>query len=507
MNDGRREAPAGPAVFVKTYGCQMNVRDSEEVLHRFVARGYRIARSEEEADVILLNTCSVRDLAEEKACGKMASLRARKRRNPGLVLGFLGCMAQRRGADLLNHFPEVDLVLGTQKLHEAMIQVERIRADRAGSDAGSPSEPLRILDVDAEAGSQSQVRDHLPSPRKASAFVSIMQGCNMRCAFCIVPITRGPERARPIDEITDEVRKLADQGVREVTLLGQIVNLYGRREFPIRGGRSPFVQLLERVCSVPGIARVRFTSPHPIGFRDDLIAALRDLPPLCEHVHLPAQSGSDRILRAMGRGYTRSRYLELVDRIRAAVPEATVTTDIIVGFPGEEEADFAQTRSLVETVGFDQAYIFRYSPRPGTGAAARADSITEAEKLRRNHELLALQDAVALQKAKQLIGQEVEILVEGESRKSPQRFQGRTRGNQLVLVRAEERWRGELLPVRIAETTGYTFYAEPVFAEESAERSPGFPTPPASCRQNRTRQPEAPRSPSVRGKAPGGQSS
>ncbi|VVM06117.1 tRNA-2-methylthio-N(6)-dimethylallyladenosine synthase [Methylacidimicrobium tartarophylax] len=460
----------------------MNVRDSEAVLHRFVTQGYRIARSEAEADVILLNTCSVRDLAEEKACGKMASLHARKRENPNLVLGFLGCMAQRRGGDLLHEFPEVDLVLGTQKLHEALTQVERIRAARAASLAGSPSAPLRVLEVEAEPGSQNQIREHLPSSRKASAFVSIMQGCNMRCAFCIVPVTRGPERARPMDEIVDEVQKLADQGTREVTLLGQIVNLYGRRELPTLHGRSPFVQLLEKVCSIPGIARVRFTSPHPIGFRDDLIGALRDLPPLCEHIHLPAQSGSDRILRAMGRGYSRSRYLELVDRIRAAVPGATLTTDLIVGFPGEEEADFAQTRSLVETVQFDQAFLFRYSPRPGTSAAARSDSIREEEKLRRHHELLALQDAVARQKATQLLGQEVEILIEGESRKSPHRFQGRTRGNHLVLVRAEERWRGELLPVRIVETTGFTFYAEPVLAEETEERSPGVPTPPAPAR-------------------------
>ncbi|WP_018291226.1 tRNA (N6-isopentenyl adenosine(37)-C2)-methylthiotransferase MiaB [Verrucomicrobium sp. 3C] len=482
MKDGWQRNPEAPAIFLRTYGCQMNVRDSEAVLHRFVAQGYRIARSEEEADVILLNTCSVRDLAEEKACGKMTSLRARKRENPSVVLGFLGCMAQRRGGELLNDFPEVDLVLGTQKLHKAMIQVERIRAARAAAGPGSPSESLRILDVDAEPGSQNQVRDHLPSRRKASAFVSIMQGCNMRCAFCIVPVTRGAERARPMEEIVEEVRQLADQGVREVTLLGQIVNLYGRHEFSVRDGRSPFVQLLERVCSVPGIARVRFTSPHPIGFRDDLIAALRDLPALCEHVHLPAQSGSDTILRAMGRGYSRSRFLQLVERIRATLPEATLTTDLIVGFPGEEEADFAQTRSLVETVQFDQAYIFRYSPRPGTSAAARSDSIPEEEKLRRNHELLGLQDAIALRKAKQLLRQEVEILVEGESRKSPHRFQGRTRGNHLVLVRAEERWRGELLRVRIVETTGYTFYAEPVFAEEREERLLGVPTPPAPGR-------------------------
>ncbi|MGD9897154.1 MAG: tRNA (N6-isopentenyl adenosine(37)-C2)-methylthiotransferase MiaB [Candidatus Methylacidiphilaceae bacterium] len=479
MDDRQQE---DPAIFVKTYGCQMNVRDSEAVLHRFAAQGYRIARAEEEADVILLNTCSVRDMAEEKASGKMAVLSARKRQKPNLILGFLGCMAQRRGDELLKAFPEVDLVLGTQKIHQATAQVERIRAARAGSLAGAPSDPLRILDVDAEAGSQNQVRDHLPSPRKASAFVSIMQGCNMRCAFCIVPVTRGSERARPMEEITDEVRKLADQGVREITLLGQIVNLYGRRELPTRNGCSPFVQLLQRVCSIPGIARVRFTSPHPIGFRDDLIAALRDLPPLCEHVHLPAQSGSDRILRAMGRGYTRSRYLKLVDRIRAAVPGTTLTTDLIVGFPGENEEDFAQTRSLVETVQFDQAYIFRYSPRPGTKAATQADPIGEEEKLRRNHELLALQDAIALRKAERLLGHEVEILVEGESRKSAHRFQGRTRGNQLVLVRAEERWRGELLPVRLVETTGYTFYAEPLLAEEGRERLPSLLTPPGPGR-------------------------
>ncbi|VVM07473.1 tRNA-2-methylthio-N(6)-dimethylallyladenosine synthase [Methylacidimicrobium cyclopophantes] len=478
MEETERENLAAPAVFVKTYGCQMNVRDSEAVLHRFVERGYRIASSEEEADVILLNTCSVREMAEEKACGKMAALRARKRQNPQLILGFLGCMAQRRGASLLSDFPEVDLVLGTQKLHEAMARVEGIRAARASASPDSRAEAFRVLDIGAEAGSQNQIRDHLVSSRKRSAFVSIMQGCNMRCAFCIVPVTRGPERARPMEEIEEEVRKLVDQGVREVTLLGQIVNLYGRRELPVRQGRSPFVQLLERLCAIPGIARVRFTSPHPIGFRDDLIAALRDLPPLCEHVHLPLQSGSDRILRAMGRGYTRSRYCALVEKIRSALPETTLTTDIIVGFPGEEEEDFAQTRSLLEAIQFDQAFIFRYSPRPGTAAATQSDSIPEEEKLRRNHELLAIQDAIALGKAKRLLHREVEILVEGESRKSPHRFQGRTRGNHLVLVRAEERWRGELLPVRIVETTGYTFYAEPVLAHEGEQRPSSILTPP-----------------------------
>ncbi|MEM1057753.1 MAG: tRNA (N6-isopentenyl adenosine(37)-C2)-methylthiotransferase MiaB [Verrucomicrobiota bacterium] len=448
-----------PSVFIKTYGCQMNVRDSEQVQRQLAERGYTLAAREADADVILLNTCSVRDMAEQKALGRAAHLSALKKRNPNLVLGVMGCMAQRIGDEVLERLPDVDLVVGTQKFHQVAGYVDQLRRSKDGTD---PGEALRILDTEAEAGSQNTIREHVLAPRQVSAFVSIMQGCNMHCTYCIVPSTRGRERGRPIAEITAEVRRLAEQGVKEVTLLGQIVNLYGRHEFPKdERGRSPFVQLLEAVAGVDGIERVRFTSPHPIGFRDDLVDAFTELPELCEHVHLPLQSGSNRILKAMRRAYTVERFHELADKLRAARPEMAITTDIIVGYPGETETEFEETRAAVRRAGFDNAFVFRYSPRSGTPAAQMEDQLSEDEKMARNQELLREIDEINRPRAEGLVGRETEILVEGESKTNPARFQGRTRTNKLVLIDANERFRGELLPVRVTETTGFTHYAEP----------------------------------------------
>ena len=290
-----------PSVFIKTYGCQMNVRDSEQVARDLASRGYDLTEHEDHADVVLLNTCSVRDMAEQKAISKMQTLGGRKNKHQHQVIGFLGCMAQSRGATILDELPDVDLVIGTQKFHETGRHIDEIFRHRQEYPGVKQD---RIVDVAEEADSQNAIRDHLLAPNQVSAFVSIMQGCNMHCTFCIVPSTRGAERSRLIAEIVEEVESLVGQGVREVTLLGQIVNLYGRHEFPAVDGRSPFAQLLRAVCAVPGIDRVRFTSPHPIGFRDDLVSCFRELPQLCEHVHLPLQSGSDRILKAMHRAYT-----------------------------------------------------------------------------------------------------------------------------------------------------------------------------------------------------------
>ena len=448
-----------PSVFIKTYGCQMNVRDSEQVARDLVSRGYELVESEDHADVVLLNTCSVRDMAEQKAVGKMQTLEGRKKRKQHQVIGFLGCMAQSRGATLLDDLPEVDLVIGTQKFHETGRHVDDLLRQRRES----PGEkPARIVDIAEESGSQNEIRDHLLAPNQVTAFVSIMQGCNMHCTFCIVPSTRGAERSRPIAEIIAEVESLVRQGVKEVTLLGQIVNLYGRHEFPAINGRSPFAQLLHAVCAVPGVERVRFTSPHPIGFKDDLVACFRELPQLCEHVHLPLQSGSDRILKAMHRAYTRDKYLRLIEKLRAAQPKISFTTDIIVGFPGETEDDFRQTCELVREVGFDNAFIFRYSPRRDTPAAEMPDQLPEVVKMERNQLLLRVLDQIADARVKTLLRSEDEILVEGESRTNPARFQGRTRTNRLVLIEANERWRGQLLPVKLTESTGFTYYAEPV---------------------------------------------
>jgi len=321
-----------------------------------------------------------------------------------------------------------------------------------------------VVDVAEEGGSQNTIRDHLLAPKQVSAFVSIMQGCNMHCTFCIVPSTRGAERSRPLGEIVAEVESLVEQGVKEVTLLGQIVNLYGRHEFPVVGGRSPFAQLLHAVSAVPGLERVRFTSPHPIGFKDDLAACFRELPNLCEHVHLPMQSGSDRILKAMHRAYTRAGYERLIEKLRAAQPRIAFTTDVIVGFPGETEEDFEQTCEVVREVAFDNAFVFRYSPRRDTPAATMEAQLPEEVKMERNQVLLRILDEIAEKRVKELLGREDEILVEGESRTNPARFQGRTRTNRLVLIDANERWRGELLPVRLTESTGFTYYAEPVLS-------------------------------------------
>ncbi len=440
----------------------MNVRDSEQVARDLAGRGYELVDREENADVVLLNTCSVRDMAEQKAIGKMQTLEGRKNKRQHQVIGFLGCMAQSRGATLLDDLPEVDLVLGTQKFHETGRYIDDLFQQRREG-----AKPARIVDIAEETDSQNTIRDHLLAPNQVTAFVSIMQGCNMHCTFCIVPSTRGAERSRPIAEIVAEVESLVRQGVKEVTLLGQIVNLYGRHEFPAIAGRSPFAQLLHAVCAVPGLQRVRFTSPHPIGFKDDVVACFRELPNLCEHVHLPLQSGSDRILKAMHRAYTRDKYLGLIERLRAAQPNIAFTTDIIVGFPGETEDDFRATCDLVREVAFDNAFIFRYSPRRDTPAAAMEGQLPEEVKMERNQELLRILDEIAATRVKELLGREDEIMVEGESRTNPKRFQGRTRTNRLVLIEANERWRGQLLPIRLTESTGFTYYAEPVLQPET----------------------------------------
>src|SRR5436309_647103 len=356
-----------PKFFIKTYGCQMNERDSEKVAHSLLAHGNERVAHELEADVVLLNTCSVRDMADQKALGKMGMLGRTAKERPHVVFGFLGCMAQARGGSLLKNLPHVDLVVGTQKFHHVADYVEEILEKKG--DRRMDELRFSIVDIGEERGSQSTIREQRLAPRQAKAFVSIMQGCNMHCTFCIVPQTRGAERSRSIDEIVGEVRGLVSRGVKEVTLLGQIVNLYGRHEFSKRGSKSPFVQLLEAVHEIDGLERLRFTSPHPIGFHDDLIDALARLSKLAEHVHLPLQSGSNRILKAMHRAYTAEKYIDLVHQVRRARKEIAITTDVIVGFPGETESDYRRTRDLVEHIQFDNAFVFRYSPRRDTPAA------------------------------------------------------------------------------------------------------------------------------------------
>jgi tRNA-2-methylthio-N6-dimethylallyladenosine synthase len=456
-----------PKFFIKTYGCQMNERDSEQVAHSLIERGYEATATESEADVVLLNTCSVRDMADQKALGKMGMLGHLAKRRPEVVFGFLGCMAQARGQSLLRGMPHVDLVVGTQKFHRVADYVDELIAKKRGRAEARPSERMddlrfSIVDVAEEAGSQETIRDHEIARRQAAAFVSIMQGCNMHCTFCIVPQTRGAERSRTIAEIVLETRELVRRGVKEVTLLGQIVNLYGRHEFPKIDGKSPFVQLVEAVHEIDGLERIRFTSPHPIGFRDDLLGALSRLPKLMEHVHLPLQSGSNRILKAMHRTYTAEKYVALVDCIRAARAGIAVTTDIIVGFPGEEDDDYAKTRELVEQVQFDNAFIFRYSTRQDTPAATMPNQVPERIKEDRNQDLLKVVNEAVKQANNRLVGQEVEILCEGPSRTNASRLMGRTRTNKVVVFEGRTDHIGEIFHIQVQRANGFSLYGTPV---------------------------------------------
>lgn len=433
----------------------MNERDSEAVAALLRARGYRMVQDENACDVMLLNTCSVRDLAEQKAIGKAANVAKKKKRNPRFVLGILGCMAQNRGAALLDALPDVDLIVGTQKFHQVPDYLDNLRAaQEAGAPIGST-----IIDIAEEAGSQNTIRDHVLEEKQVTAFVSIQQGCNMDCSFCIVPKTRGDERSRPMDEIVRECEELADRGVREITLLGQIVTSYGRRDYPHTDGVTPFVQLLERVNAIPGVRRIRFTSPHPRGFKDDLIQAYGRLEKLCEYVHLPMQSGSDRILRAMNRPYTRERYRQIVEALRRVRPGMYFSTDVIVGFPGETEEDFAQTRELFEACNYDMAYVFKYSLRTGTPAAELTGQVPAAVKEERNQILLRLLAANSDRRNATLLGTTQEVLVEGPDKKG-RGFMGRTRGNRIVHFAAADRLVGELVPVKITRVSTAVLYGE-----------------------------------------------
>ncbi len=445
-----------PSVYIKTYGCQMNERDSEAVAAQLVAKGYTMAASESAADVILLNTCSVRDAAEQKAIGKMRTLAAETRRKrPDVVLGFMGCMAQSRGRELIDQLPDVDLVIGTQKFHRTADYLDDIFAGRQD----------KVVDVAEEQGSEATIREHVlngnTKAKQVTAFVSIMQGCNQHCTFCIVPDTRGAERSRTISDIVAECRELVSRGVREITLLGQIVTSYGRREIPARDGKSGFVQLLEAVHEIEGLDRIRFTSPHPKGYGDDLVETYGRLPKLVESAHIPVQSGSDAMLKAMHRGYTRERYLGIIGKLRGVRPAMGVTTDIIVGFPGETEEDFAETLSLAREVEFDNAFIFKYSPRRDTPAAAMAGQLPLEVKEERNARLLAVINEIGARRYEEYVGRRTEILVEGPSKRNPARLMGRTRSNKIVLIDGAERHRGQLMDVKVTRAGSFTLYGDP----------------------------------------------
>lgn len=454
--------PTVPKVHIRTYGCQMNERDSEQVAQMFIEGGYTLTPDEADADAILINTCSVRDQAEQKALGKMGLMGAHRRQKPHVVYGFMGCMAQSRGSELFDRIPHLDVVVGTQKYHKVFEYVDGIlarRLERRMDDLSLSLTGESVCDTEEETGSQNTIRDHVPKPHEATAFVSIMQGCNMRCSFCIVPDTRGKERGRPIPEIVSEVRRLVDQGIKEVTLLGQIVNLYGRTEFEKIDGKSPFVQLLEAVHDIDGLHRIRFTSPHPIGYRDDLVAAFTYLPKLCSHIHFPMQSGSDRILKLMRRPYKNEKFVEICEKMRAARPDLAITTDIIVGFPHETEEDFQETVDTCQRLRFDNAFIFRYSKRKDTPAAEMDGQLPERVKEERNQRLLDVVNEIAKAKNDALVGTTQQVLCEGPSKNNKSRLSGRTPQNKIVIFDGDpHKLTGQILDTHITESTGFTLY-------------------------------------------------
>ena len=443
-------------VYIKTYGCQMNERDSEAVAAMLRGKGYALVDNEKEADVVLLNTCSVRDQAEQKAIGKAGHLAKRKRKDPNFIIGVMGCMAQNRGGALLDSLPDLDLIVGTQKFHRVPDHLTNMIATMQGQGP----RPASIIDLEEEADSQNTIKSHTSETRQVTAFVSIMQGCNMKCSYCIVPKTRGVERGRPMDEIIDEIEKLAANGTREVTLLGQIVNQYGIREFPFVDKKSPFVQLLERVHEIAGIDRIRFTSPHPVGFKQDLIDCYARLPKLVEYIHFPMQSGSNRILKAMRRPYSIEKFKSIIAELRKVRPDMYISTDIIVGFPGETDEDFELTRQAFEEVGFDMAYLFKYSVRPGTTAEPLGDPITKEQKEERNQILLEILRKSSLARNETLIGQNENVLFEGPAKKGEDMFVGRTPGNRVVIVKASPRLIGQIVPVRFTRVTASTLFGE-----------------------------------------------
>ena len=421
---------------IETFGCQMNVHDSERLGGLLERAGYEAASGPDEADLVVINTCSVRERAEEKLYSRLDRYRGAAAQDRP-VIAVIGCVAQQEGERLLERAPMIDAVVGTQALAELPALVAR-------------SAEIRRAQVDITA------YDDVSFPLGVAvrgdpvkAFVTVVEGCNDFCAYCVVPYTRGHERMRPAREILAEVRQAVDAGHQEIHLLGQIVNHYQAPDVP----GCDFAGLLERVAEVSGVRRVRFASPHPRHVNAALIAAVRDLPQVCKHLHLPVQSGSTRVLTAMRRRHTRDDYLRLVDEVRRNIPDITLSTDMIVGFPGETEADFADTLSLTRTVGFHGMFSFKYSERPNTLAARRlADDVAEADKGRRLMELQSTQKEIQADLLRAMRGRTVEVLVDSRSRRRHDEYSGRTTGNTVVNFPGERDWIGRFVRVTIERT-------------------------------------------------------
>jgi len=429
-----------PSVYVETYGCQMNVADTELMLGHLAAQGYRQTDAPERADVILLNTCAIREHAEARVLGRLGELARHKRRRPDVRLGVTGCMAQHLRGKLRERAPWVDVLVGPDGYRRLP---ELLRAPN-----GDPHVELRLDPAETYAD--------LPVARAGGvrAWVTVMRGCDRFCTFCIVPYVRGRERSLPGPLVLEQVRALAAQGTREVVFLGQTVNAY-------HDGTWDFAELLRRTAGLPGILRVRFTSPHPSDVSARLIEAMAECPVVAPQLHLPVQAGSDRVLERMGRGYTVAEYGDLVARLRERVPGIALSTDVIVGFPGEEEADFAATEALLRRVRYDSAFLFKYSPREGTRAWKWGDTVPEEEKARRLQSLVALQEAVSAEINRGMIGAEVEVLVEGPARRTPGWSAGKSPQLKTVVFPGPA-GAGELVRVRVEAATSHTLSGRPV---------------------------------------------
>lgn len=428
-------------IYLETYGCQMNVADSELMLGQLARAGYQRTEEAADADVILLNTCAIREHAEQRVYGRLGELSRHKVRRPGVLLGVAGCMAQHLKSRLLDKVPQVDLVVGPDGYRDLPALLD-----------GARDEPTLAVRL-----SRDETYGDL-APARADgvrAWVSIMRGCDKFCSFCIVPFVRGRERSLPLEEVARQVEHAAAEGFKEIVFLGQTVNAY-------RDGDDDFAALLRRANGVPGIERIRFTSPHPSDFTDRTIEALAECSKVMPQIHLPLQSASNRVLERMRRIYTIETYETLVARMRAAIPGLALSTDVIVGFPGETEEDFEETRAAMERIGYDSAFLFKYSPRPGARSAEWEDDVPDAEKTRRITVLIEAQKGMSLEKNAPSVGTEVEVLVEGPSKRNPEHWFGKTRQFKTAIFPRRSESVGDLATIRVAAVSPYTLFGEGV---------------------------------------------
>jgi tRNA-2-methylthio-N6-dimethylallyladenosine synthase len=452
-----------PAIYLETYGCQMNFADAELILGHVGDSGYVRTTDPTAADVILLNTCAIREHAEERVIGRLTDLARLKAQRPGLVLGMSGCMAQHHRAAVARRVPMLDLVIGPDAYRRlpGLLDVIRMNAtpvtDYRGAPDDDPNASTRgrrehaTTDVRLDPSETYADLRSARTPGAVRAWITVMRGCDKFCTFCVVPYVRGRERSLPIAAVLREVRDAVADGAREVVFLGQTVNAY-------RDGDCDFAELLRRTAEVPGLARIRFTSPHPADVTPALIAVMRDVPTVAPQLHLPVQSGSDAVLERMDRGYTVAAFRELVARVRDTVPDVALSTDVIVGFPGELLDDYAATYALLEDLRFDQAYLYKYSPRSLTRAATWDDSVPDDEKSRRLSEIIALQERIAVERNREWIGRAVEILVEGPARRPPGHVAGKTPQYATAIVNAAA-VPGSLVMGTVVAATGHTLIA------------------------------------------------